>query len=717
MALIGSLRNSMQVVCLFLVICSGFVPGHGEVLVELLGVQVAHAQANPFEVSLEGLKKINPENVVQFRVVAFEALPGAETHATVQMRTRGGFKIYGKGLEFQYEDALAVAPVGLGITANPPAKRIMDPFYNEERDVHLDNSEFTIVWPKGTGVGTDGRIVVRFEACSLTNCLLPSRFALEPLVGSVGKVLGRAANQGNSLLSGLSNAEAPTSTSSQSSSQAKSNAELGFGEAPLPTVEKITTEKKAVENSTAENSTTDKGTAPLQAPKAASLGLTDMASLWVRDGLMARSFLLFPALFFAGLLMNLTPCVYPMIPITLNVLSQFGASAAGASEEEKRRKRRVLPFVYVGGMVLSYSAMGVVAGMGGTLFGSLLQSTGVNLALSVLMFLLGLSMLGFFNMTALQNFGTRIPVATRYPTAGVLTMGAVSGLVSAPCTGPVLSTILLLIGQSKDPVYGFVLMVFFALGFGAPYVGLGLFTQKLARVPKAGNLLLLVKTLFAALMFAMSLYYLKSIIGRSESLGVLFERPGLLGVTCAVLLFAVFFLLGKANASLMKVARVGSVLSLTVLALWMTLYVTSGFVVGRVASASDSSKAVSVAAASAVKWEHNWEMAKKRAQIENKPVVVDAWAEWCAACLKMDEDLWARTDVAKLLNERFVAVKLDFTKTTPFMEEFVTRWDLSGLPAVGFFPRGANLADPPSVLFREAIDLTRFQEAVAKVDR
>ena len=116
-------------------------------------------------------------------------------------------------------------------------------------------------------------------------------------------------------------------------------------------------------------------------------------------------------------------------------------------------------------------------------------------------------MLGVFNFTAVQSFANKIPLAQNYPRTAVVTMGAVSGLISAPCTGPVLSTILLLIAQNKNPVSGFTYMLFFALGFGLPYVALGFFGQRLSRMPKFPRLVNFIKIFFASLMFALALYY------------------------------------------------------------------------------------------------------------------------------------------------------------------------------------------------------------------
>ena len=748
MTLIQERRNSVQVICTFITLLAAFLLP----TISINGAtNAAYAQRDPFETPLDQLKKVNPEHVVSFRVIENPKNSQNPTskadpaRVVLEMNTRAGFKIYGKGLQFTYRPADNPLPVSLEFTPDPVALTAMDPWYNEMRSVHLGGTRFVLQSP--IPLTPVGHVAVKFEACSVSNCLLPTTFVMRAAVGALGKPEKRSASagtgigNGNDLLGGSFSAE--TSSSQNSNFSGSLSAETP---ALQPNIEPSTAK---IEPEPAQPGIKLPTTSqPSLSGRVTTL--TDTVSLWVQNSLTNRSWTLFLWLFVAGLLMNLTPCVYPMIPITLNVLSSFGqhtnvAFGAVASEAEmaaRNRRRRLLPFVYVAGMVLSYSAMGVVAGMTGTLFGSLLQSSAVTVGLAVIMFAMGLSMLGVFNMTAVQSFATRIPIAEKYPVAGVLTMGAVSGLVSAPCTGPVLSALLLLIGQSKDPVYGFTLMLFFALGFGAPYILLGLFTQRLGRLPKAGLVLRSVKVVFAALLFALALYYIKPILGRLPIVSVVFQRPTSMAILATALFAIVFALLGKLKGGAKGtdknfatwLAEVGVVTSLTFLALWLTLSVTSGFMApyqysefsseastdgmnanknsDGSAAENTSLEALKPSPTSAVKWEKDWRKAVQRATVERKPMMVDAWADWCAACLKMDETLWKIPDVAKVLNERFVPVKLDFTRSTEFSEQMITRWELSGLPAVGFFPAGGNLEGVPPVLFREAIDEAKFNEAI-----
>ena len=707
MTLIQERRNSVKVICTFIVILAGF-------LLSSVHKNVAFAQPDPFAIPLEQLKKVDPENVVSFRV--FEQNSQKPSALILEMNTRAGFKIYGKGLSFTYTPLDNPLPISLEFTADPVALSTLDPWYNEMRTVHVGGTRFILKSP--VAILPEGNVAVKFEACSVSNCLLPTTFVLRAAKGSAGKAQKNKSGGVQDLLA-TGSALGSTGTSSlaaDASAVASASSASGLPVSNAGVAPQVVPQMPAhVSSATSVTS------------------LTDTVSLWVQGSLTSRSWTLFFWLFVAGLLMNLTPCVYPMIPITLNVLSSFGQNNTKHLQDmghvnetaARHRRRKLLPLVYVAGMVLSYSGMGVVAGMTGTLFGSLLQSPAITVGLAVVMFLMGLSMLGVFNMTAVQSFATRIPIAEKYPVAGVLTMGAVSGLVSAPCTGPVLSALLLLIGQSKDPIYGFILMVFFALGFGFPYVFLGLFTQKLGRLPKAGWLLRSVKVVFGALMFALALYYVRPILGRLPVVSVVFERPTFSAVLITLLFAVVFGFVGKLKPGTPGVAKnlpsvlgeVGVVTALTFLALWLTLTVTSGFVapvesVNSGAAADAEIQMLKTKPATLVNWEKDWRKAVQRANVERKPLLVDAWAEWCAACLKMDATVWETPEVAKVLNEHFVPVKLDFTRSTEFSEKIITRWDLSGLPAVALFPVGGNFEGAPPVLFREAIDSAKFYEAV-----
>jgi len=704
----------------------------------------AAAQNDPFAVPLKSLNKIDPANVIQFKLVRITTT-GKTSAAELELDARGGFKIYDKGLRFEYRSAATLnAPIPLTSKAQPEAKVVQDPFYNEPRAVHEKGARFALT--SDIPMDETGFIRIRFEACSVNTCLLPAYFLVQARTGQTSQAEPRSAGLGQGS-SGLGSGELGSSGPSGSSSSTfgmesttankNTSSSLGTETAVAPTISPTivpsaaptlipTPQATAVALAATQTPVANIAATPqpsFRPDKTNDVSLTDSLTAEVQRSLMARSWLLFPALFLAGLLMNLTPCVYPMIPITLNVLSRANDTSGTTGAPSGNSKQSMVPVVmYVFGIIISYAAMGVVAGMTGSLFGSLLQSKLVNAGLAVLMFVLGLSMLDVFDLSRIQAAANRIPLSRKSPHLAVLTMGAVSGLVAAPCTGPVLSMLLLLVGQTKDPLYGFVLMSVFAAGFGAPYLFLGLLSQQFKRLPKAGLAMSFVKHIFAALMFSLAAYYLKPLIQGVGFISLIYVKPPLIGVLTISALTLVFIVLLAKNQN-NPIYKIGLQIGLTMLALWIALSAIKGFIAPENASLPSLSRIndpVDIPAPQAqqndrVYWYKNWSEAEKAAREQNKGLIVDAWAQWCAACLKMDAEVWNESGVEALINQHFIALKIDFTESNPQSEELTQRWDLSGLPAVGIYPAGSNFSGQPSVLFREAVTVSSFHQAIQKI--
>ncbi|MHB1310988.1 MAG: cytochrome c biogenesis protein CcdA [Gemmatimonadaceae bacterium] len=211
-----------------------------------------------------------------------------------------------------------------------------------------------------------------------------------------------------------------------------------------------------------------------------------------------------PVLFLAGVLTSLTPCIYPMIPITAAIV---GGTSAGA---EPRRGRTVaLTLTYVLGLSLVYSALGLFAGLSGTLFGTVSSNPWLYFAMANLLLLAALAMLDVLPV--------RLPAAltARAATAGdggrlggAFLMGAVSGLVAAPCSAPVMAAVLTWVSRTKSAVLGFTYLFAFSLGMCALLVVVGLSSGAVSRLPRAGAWMLWVKRIFALAMVGVAEYYL-----------------------------------------------------------------------------------------------------------------------------------------------------------------------------------------------------------------
>lgn len=216
-----------------------------------------------------------------------------------------------------------------------------------------------------------------------------------------------------------------------------------------------------------------------------------------------------PLLFGAGVLTSLTPCVYPMIPITAAIVG--GQSVAGdAGVATPSRWRPVaLTLVYVLGLAIVYSGLGLFAGLTGTLFGSVSANPWVYLTMANVLLLAGLAMLDVVPVRLPASLMQRAATAgTGGRVVGALVMGAMSGLVAAPCSAPVMAAVLTWVSSTHSAGLGFLYLFTFSLGMCALLVAVGLSSGALARLPRAGAWMLWVKRIFALVMFGAAEYYL-----------------------------------------------------------------------------------------------------------------------------------------------------------------------------------------------------------------
>ncbi len=206
-------------------------------------------------------------------------------------------------------------------------------------------------------------------------------------------------------------------------------------------------------------------------------------------------------LFGAGLVTSLTPCIYPMIPITAGILS--GASAGAASRSRTAR----LTLTYATGLALFYAVLGLIAGLSGTLFGTVSASPWARFAIGNLLLVFGLAMLDVVPVSAparLMRWAGGLGGGS-YP--AVFLLGATSGIVAAPCGAPAFAAVLTWVATTRSGVLGFVYLFVFSLGMTALLVVVGLFSGSLAALPRAGRWMVWVKKLAGVILLGMAEYY------------------------------------------------------------------------------------------------------------------------------------------------------------------------------------------------------------------
>jgi cytochrome c-type biogenesis protein len=212
-----------------------------------------------------------------------------------------------------------------------------------------------------------------------------------------------------------------------------------------------------------------------------------------------------PALFIAGVLTSLAPCIYPMIPITAAIV---GGTAVG-NAPRPRSRTIALTLTYVIGLALAYASLGLFAGLTGTLFGSVSTNPWLYFAMANLLIVAALATLDVIPVRVPSWLLTRAATAGEGGTLwGVFVMGAASGLVAAPCSAPVMAAVLTWVTATRSGVLGFIYLFVFSLGMCTLLVVVGLFSGTLARLPRAGSWMTWVKRSFAVIMFAVAEYYL-----------------------------------------------------------------------------------------------------------------------------------------------------------------------------------------------------------------
>jgi cytochrome c-type biogenesis protein len=224
--------------------------------------------------------------------------------------------------------------------------------------------------------------------------------------------------------------------------------------------------------------------------------------------LSQRPVLALPLVFLAGVLTSLTPCIYPMIPITVAIVGGDAVEREGGAG--RRRGRTVaLTLAYVVGLALLYAALGLFAGLTGSLFGAVSTNPWLYFAMANLLVLAALAMLDVVPVRLPAALLRRAATAgTGGRIGGAFVMGAMSGLVAAPCSAPVMAAVLTWVSTTGSAALGFAYLFAFSLGMTALLVAIGLSSGTLARLPRAGAWMVWVKRGFALVMLGVAEYYL-----------------------------------------------------------------------------------------------------------------------------------------------------------------------------------------------------------------
>lgn len=358
-------------------------------------------------------------------------------------------------------------------------------------------------------------------------------------------------------------------------------------------------------------------------------------------------------IFTGGMALNLTPCVYPLIPITV---SYFGGQAAKGGEG--RGRLIVHGLCYMLGLALTNSLLGVVASLTGGLMGAMLQTPIVLLVVAGVLVFLATSLFGLWEMR-LPSGLTQAAAKSFSGYFGTLFMGATLGVVAAPCIGPFVLGLLTWVASMASPWLGFMVFFTLSLGLGLPLFFLALFSGQLNKLPQSGGWMIWVRKLMGWVLIGMAAHFI---------------RPILTGQGGIILLAFVAVASGLHLGWLDKSQANFRAFPLLKSGVGIAALVFATFLVSTMAMRGPG-----------IEWRHYTESTLKQAQDQKKPVIIDFYAAWCTPCRELDEVTFHKSDVVRLAEKGFIMVKVDVTKGgNPLHEELLKTFGVKGVPTVVF---------------------------------
>ena len=387
--------------------------------------------------------------------------------------------------------------------------------------------------------------------------------------------------------------------------------------------------------------------------------------------------------FISGLLLSLTPCVLPMVPILSGII---------ISSNPKNSIKLTLS--YVAGITFTYTLLGIIAGMTGTLLSSSLQNTNFILFAGFLYLIFAIAMFGLFELTIPSNIQSKITnILQNFKlenSFNVFVLGLISSLILSPCVAPPLAAAILYIGQSNDLILGGGSLFFMSLGMSVPLLAIGISSIKI--IPKPGPWMLNVKRLLGFILLAMSIYITRPLVSELVYFYSLF---------LILIIFSIYFIWFNRKTT-RNTNLILTIISITIIS--VIIFQTKPM------------------------WESpNHEPSQKFIPINNiielknyltdtnkKPIMLDFYADWCVACLEYEKFTFNSPKVVSLL-DKFELLQVDVTKNNKEHQILLQEFNLFGPPGIIFFDsEGIEIKELRTIGFKNA---TEFSSILLRVQK
>jgi len=361
-------------------------------------------------------------------------------------------------------------------------------------------------------------------------------------------------------------------------------------------------------------------------------------------------------IFVWGLALNLTPCIYPLIPITI---SYFGSQASG-----NRLQSIMMGVFYAIGMAVTYSLMGLFAALTGSLLGTALQNPIVVLFIAAIFVALATSMFGLWEIRVPQSLALA-GNKNRSGYFGSLMMGLLVGFIAAPCIGPIVLSLLVYVGKLGNPLMGFFLFFVLSLGLGVPYIFLAAFSSSISKLPRSGEWMISVKLIFGFVLIIMAINTLGPLMP-ANVYSIIFPLSMILAG-----IYLIIFDNKGLNAKGYTKVKYAIAIAGIIFGVWLI---------------KPESKSAEVA------WKNfaSVEQIETSVKADKKPIMIDFYADWCAQCKELDKYTYTDEKVVEL-SKNINNIKIDLTKEN---SDITNKYGIKGLPVVIFMkPNGEEIKE------------------------